>query len=221
MVGSSWLPPPLLAAIGSAGSTTSRPPSTCSPKAGRGALTTTNVCERLGVTTGSLYHHFESGPAFYAAVIDHWENVLSLEVRNQADQAGDAVDRLQALHDIALFGNHDAEKAIRAWASSDPMVAAAQQRVDEARAATPDRRVRRRRDPRRSGPHACSHRPHDPHRQPAARLAVRPGPLGGCARRVPALDRVGDARRGGGEPDRSAPRHLATAPASGGSTAPR
>jgi AcrR family transcriptional regulator len=100
---------------------------------GASALTTTNVCERLGVTTGSLYHHFESGPAFYAAVVDHWENVLSPEVRDQADQAGDAVDRLQALHQIALMGNHDVEKAIRAWASSDPMVAAAQQRVDDAR----------------------------------------------------------------------------------------
>ena len=100
---------------------------------GVSALTTTNVCTRLGVTTGSLYHHFKSGPAFYEAVIDHWENAVSPELRRRADQAGDPVDRLEALHEMALTGDHDAEKAIRAWASSDPMVAAAQQRVDEAR----------------------------------------------------------------------------------------
>lgn len=100
---------------------------------GVGALTTTNVCTRLGVTTGSLYHHFDSGPAFYEAVVDHWENEVSPALWRLADEAGDPVDRLEALHGMALTGDHDAEKAIRAWASSDPMVAAAQRRVDEAR----------------------------------------------------------------------------------------
>lgn len=100
---------------------------------GVGALTTTNVCARLGLTTGSLYHHFASGPAFYEAFIDHWENGVSPAIRQHADEAGGPVDRLEALHEIALAGDHDAEKAIRAWASSDPMVAAAQRRVDAAR----------------------------------------------------------------------------------------
>lgn len=31
---------------------------------GKSALTTTAVCRRIGVTTGSLYHHFGSGAAF-------------------------------------------------------------------------------------------------------------------------------------------------------------
>lgn len=100
---------------------------------GDAALTTTNVCARLGVTTGSLYHHFGGGPAFYAAVVDHWENEASPAIWRQADEAGDVVDRLQALHHIAVTGNHAAEKAIRAWAARDPMVAAAQRRVDDAR----------------------------------------------------------------------------------------
>src|SRR4051812_17672928 len=90
---------------------------------GDGALTTTDVCTRLGVTTGSLYHHFGSGPAFYAAFIDHWENVLSPGIWLVAEEAGDAIDRLEALHQIAVDGAHDVEKAIRAWAGRDPMVA--------------------------------------------------------------------------------------------------
>ena len=100
---------------------------------GKSALTTTSVCRRLGVTTGSLYHHFASGPDFYAAFIEHWENEVSPALRRRADQVSDPRKRLDVLVQIAREGNHDAEKAIRAWAMSDPTVAAAQARVDKVR----------------------------------------------------------------------------------------
>ena len=102
-------------------------------KGGKPALTTTSVCERLGVTTGSLYHHFQSGPGFYAAFIEHWENEVSPALREQADNAADPQERLNVLTQIARDGDHDAEKAIRAWSAVDPMVAAAQARVDAVR----------------------------------------------------------------------------------------
>lgn len=100
---------------------------------GVGALTTTDVCARLGVTTGSLYHHFASGAAFYEAFIDHWENTVSPALRGRIDRAADPMDRVELLFQLAATGNHNAEKAIRAWSNSDPMVAAAQRRVDKAR----------------------------------------------------------------------------------------
>ena len=40
---------------------------------GVAGLTTTRLCQRLEVTRGSLYHHFESGPAFHDALIEHWD----------------------------------------------------------------------------------------------------------------------------------------------------
>lgn len=100
---------------------------------GKPALTTTSVCERLGVTTGSLYHHFQSGPGFYTALIEHWENEVSPALRERADRVSDPRARLDVLQEIAREGDHDAEKAIRAWAMADPTVAAAQRRVDHAR----------------------------------------------------------------------------------------
>ena len=100
---------------------------------GKPALTTTSVCERLGVTTGSLYHHFQSGPGFYAAFIEHWENDVSPALRKRADSAADPQQRLDVLMQIARDGDHDAEKAIRAWSAVDPIVAAAQARVDAVR----------------------------------------------------------------------------------------
>ena len=100
---------------------------------GKPALTTTSVCDRLGVTTGSLYHHFQSGPGFYAAFIEHWENDVSPALRQRADNVADPRERLEVLMRIARDGNHDSEKAIRAWSMADRTVAAAQRRVDEAR----------------------------------------------------------------------------------------
>jgi AcrR family transcriptional regulator len=99
---------------------------------GVAGLTTTRLCDRLEVTRGSLYHHFESGPAFHDALIDHWEH----ELVPAALAAIDAVEpraRIDLLQHLALHADHDAEKAIRAWAHTNPTVAAALARVDAAR----------------------------------------------------------------------------------------
>jgi AcrR family transcriptional regulator len=99
---------------------------------GVAGLTTTRLCDRLEVTRGSLYHHFESGPAFHDALIDHWEH----EVVPALLAAIDAVEpraRIDLLQHLALHADHDAEKAIRAWAHTKPSVAAALSRVDRAR----------------------------------------------------------------------------------------
>ncbi len=100
---------------------------------GKPALTTTAVCRRLGVTTGSLYHHFGSGSEFYKAVIDHWENEVTLAQRQRADAVPDPRERLTVLEQAARDADHEAEKAIRAWAGTDRYVSAAMQRVDQVR----------------------------------------------------------------------------------------
>lgn len=97
---------------------------------GVGALTTTNVCKRLGVTTGSLYHHFRSGAEFYAAFIDRWE-ATGMSTLGDAERAPDPTARLEMLFVASTTANHDAERAIRAWGGSDPMVAEAIQRLEQ------------------------------------------------------------------------------------------
>ncbi len=64
---------------------------------GKSALTTTAVCRRIGVTTGSLYHHFGSGAAFYRAVIDYWENDVTVAQRRRVDAVADPRERLATL----------------------------------------------------------------------------------------------------------------------------
>jgi AcrR family transcriptional regulator len=101
---------------------------------GVAGLTTTRLCERLRVTRGSLYHHFDSGPAFHDALIDHWEHELVPGLLAAID-AVEPRARIDLLQHIALHADHDAEKAIRAWAHTNPAVAAALARVDAAREA--------------------------------------------------------------------------------------
>jgi AcrR family transcriptional regulator len=100
---------------------------------GKQVLTTVAVSNRLGVTTGSLYHHFGSGVAFYQAVIDYWENEHAPAQRQYADAVADPRERIGAFLVLARTADHDLEKAIRAWAATDEAVAAALHRVDRAR----------------------------------------------------------------------------------------
>ncbi|CPW49057.1 TetR/AcrR family transcriptional regulator [Mycobacteroides abscessus] len=100
---------------------------------GKSALTTTAVCRRIGVTTGSLYHHFGSGAALYRAVIDYWENDVTVAQRRRVDAVADPRERLATLEQAAREADHEVEKAIRSWALADRYVAAAQQRVDQVR----------------------------------------------------------------------------------------
>jgi AcrR family transcriptional regulator len=99
---------------------------------GVAGLTTTRLCERLEVTRGSLYHHFESGPAFHDALIEHWEHEL-VPALVAAIDAVEPRARIDLLQQLALHADHEAEKAIRAWAHTKPSVAAALARVDAAR----------------------------------------------------------------------------------------
>ncbi len=99
---------------------------------GATGLTTTRLADRLEVTRGSLYHHFASGPAFHQALIEHWEHEVVPGLL-AAIEAAPPAERIDLLQHLALHADHDAERAIRAWADSNPAVAAALARVDAQR----------------------------------------------------------------------------------------
>jgi AcrR family transcriptional regulator len=101
---------------------------------GPAGLTTTNVCDRLQITRGSFYHHFPSLRAFNEALIAHWETD-HLEQSKAALAGVDMKDRPVAIKNIGVAAPHRAERAIRIWAYTDVMVAAAQHRVDARRIA--------------------------------------------------------------------------------------
>jgi AcrR family transcriptional regulator len=97
-------------------------------------VTVATVCERLGVTKGSFYHHFGGIADLQQAMIDHWVELYG-HARPAAVEALSIEKRLDALVDAAARRDHRTEVAIRTWSQSDERVAAAQRRLDDLRTA--------------------------------------------------------------------------------------
>ncbi|MEJ2888311.1 TetR/AcrR family transcriptional regulator [Actinomycetospora aeridis] len=101
---------------------------------GRNGLRIGKLCAAVGVTSGSFYHHFGSWEGFVAALLEHWEREevgRLVEMVNATSE--DPVERVTLMKHLALTIPHEAETAIRAWATVDPTVEAAQRAVDRGR----------------------------------------------------------------------------------------
>jgi AcrR family transcriptional regulator len=94
------------------------------------------LCRRLGVTSGSFYHHFGSWQGFVDELLEHWENRQVLILRTLNFNQGNPDDDIRAMSDLASGLHHSAEAAIRAWAANDESVNLALKRVDESRRRT-------------------------------------------------------------------------------------
>jgi AcrR family transcriptional regulator len=102
---------------------------------GVSALTMANLCDRLGVTTGSFYAHFAGIREFHTAFLEQWADGRVYALKEQVADTTDPLERVNLLRHIAVSLNHEAESAIRGWAQTNPMVAEYQQVVDGAREA--------------------------------------------------------------------------------------
>ncbi|BBX24547.1 transcriptional regulator [Mycolicibacter terrae] len=100
---------------------------------GYGGLKLAEVCNRLGVTTGSFYHYFTSWPVYTRDLIQHWLEVRTVQHVEFVRALPDPRERLDSLIQIGLALPHGAEAAIRAWSSADPAVQAVQTEVDRQR----------------------------------------------------------------------------------------
>ncbi|GAA4851032.1 TetR/AcrR family transcriptional regulator [Actinomycetospora corticicola] len=97
------------------------------------ALRIGRLCREVGVTSGSFYHHFGSWDGFVAGLLEHWAEEEVHRLIELVRREPDPVGRVELMKRLALTVPHDAETAIRRWAGTDEVVAAAQQRVDDRR----------------------------------------------------------------------------------------
>ncbi|HEY1829687.1 MAG TPA: TetR/AcrR family transcriptional regulator [Acidimicrobiales bacterium] len=97
------------------------------------ALTAAGLCDRMGITRGSFYHHFASFDDFVDRLLGYWEErYTTTPVADVEATEGDDAKREQQLRFAQLLP-HGAEAAIRAWSAVNPRVAAAQRQVDTSR----------------------------------------------------------------------------------------
>jgi AcrR family transcriptional regulator len=100
---------------------------------GYGGLKLAEVCNRLGVTTGSFYHYFASWSAYTRALIDHWMQARTVSALDAIRAEPDSRRRIDALIQESLALPHGAEGAIRVWSAIDAEVCAVQAAVDRQR----------------------------------------------------------------------------------------
>lgn len=100
---------------------------------GYGGLKLAEVCNRLGVTSGSFYHFFSNWAAYTRELIDHWQRVSTTRLIESVRAETDPRRRIDRLIHMGLNLPHGAEAAIRTWSSLDPQVHAVQKAVDKQR----------------------------------------------------------------------------------------
>jgi AcrR family transcriptional regulator len=103
---------------------------------GLGAVTIARLCEALGVTKGSFYHHFRNVEDYKTRLLSHWAIEREREVVAAAAAVGDPYDRLDVLIELSIGLPHEAEVAIRSWARTDDRAWAMRELVDAARERT-------------------------------------------------------------------------------------
>ena len=100
---------------------------------GSEALTIAVLCDRLGITKGSFYHHFGGMPGFVTQLLEYWEREHSERLIKISRAQPDPTLRIATLNDLGVGLPHASEAAIRAWGRSSPEVADVVARVDRRR----------------------------------------------------------------------------------------
>lgn len=97
------------------------------------SLTIAALCDELGVSKGSFYHHFGGWSGFVNGLLESWERESTLETKEAAERIDAVGTKFRLLATLVETFPHDAEAALRVWSHTDPTVKAAVDRVDSVR----------------------------------------------------------------------------------------
>lgn len=104
-------------------------------QAGVEALTIDGMCQRLGVTKGSFYHHFQNREAYLESLLQYWEDRYTSQFIAFSQTQERPAQQLRRLLTLVVETHGGEEASIRTWAKLSPMARAYQERVDQRRVA--------------------------------------------------------------------------------------
>ena len=102
---------------------------------GHSSLTIDLLSERLNLTKGSFYHHFNSRQHYTEQLLSYWEKQMTRDIIKTTEKIGQNFSDCDAalIRHSRMDQNSNLEVAIRSWALSNPIVRKYQQRVDKLR----------------------------------------------------------------------------------------
>ncbi len=92
------------------------------------------LCQRVGTTSGSYYHHFGSHDGFVQALAKDWGDRVTTGLEAATPHTSDLAATRRLINQQILRQPHKQEAAFRAWARTNPAIRAAVERVDTVRA---------------------------------------------------------------------------------------
>jgi AcrR family transcriptional regulator len=97
------------------------------------ALKAEPLAKAMGVSRGSFYWHFADIGAFHAAILKHWREIAAEQIIANLEAHKSKDNPLELLLRQAFGGRLVLEKAVRTWATLDPVARSAVQAIDRRR----------------------------------------------------------------------------------------
>lgn len=91
------------------------------------------LCERLKVTRGSFYHHFDGIDQYIDALLMSWEQENTQALIEAAEKGNSPSEKMQILDQLVFEKDNAVEAAIRSWSFYNDAVGKHLKKVDEKR----------------------------------------------------------------------------------------
>ncbi|MEM8856805.1 MAG: TetR/AcrR family transcriptional regulator [Chloroflexota bacterium] len=96
-------------------------------------LTIDALCQHIGMTKGSFYHHFKGMDNFIKAFLIYFEEEGTLQIIEQVEQEESPHAKIRLLIELSTQYPPELEVGMRAWAHQDERVQQVFERVDQQR----------------------------------------------------------------------------------------